>query len=160
MPVYSRILVPLDGSDVDHAILGHVIALARLCEAEVVLLRVAHFHTRDSKTHEVDEAEEVLAHAEGHFRGTGLRVRAVVGKGEIADDIVEQADMLKCDLIAMATHGHGTLGRLIYGSTVDKVRRASDVPLLVINAKTADTSEPVVADAGRPTGLGHDATPE
>ena len=146
MAVYSRILVPLDGSDVDHAILGRVIALAQLCQAEVVLLRVAHFHTRDSKTHEVDEAEEVLAHAESHFRGTGLRVRAVVGKGEVADDIVEQADALHCDLIAMATHGHGAIGRLVYGSTVDKVRRASDVPLLLMNAKTADTSEPIVTD--------------
>jgi len=157
MPVYARILVPLDGSDVDHAILGHVIALARLCEADVVLLRVAHFHTRDSKTHEVDEAEEVLAHAESHFRGTGLRVRAVVGKGEVADDIVEQADALSCDLIAMATHGHGTLGRLVYGSTVDKVRRASDVPLLLMNARTAGASQPVAATTDERTDDDQDA---
>ncbi|HMK93462.1 MAG TPA: universal stress protein, partial [Thermoleophilia bacterium] len=77
--------------------------------------------------------------------------------GEVADDIVEQADALHCDLIAMATHGHGTLGRLVYGSVVDKVRRASDVPLLLMNAKTTDTSEAVVEEAAHETAPGDQA---
>jgi nucleotide-binding universal stress UspA family protein len=58
MALYRRILVPLDGTDVDHAILAHVAELAHLCGAEVILLRVAHYHTRDSRTAEQTEAKE------------------------------------------------------------------------------------------------------
>ena len=141
MTLYRRILVPLDGSPVDDAVLEHVAALAEAFHSEVILLRVAHFHTRDTMTHEVEDAQTVLDRVAPRLEGRGFVVRTVVGRGEPADDTVEQAEQLDCDLIAMGTHGHGTLKRVVLGSFAEKVRHATDVPLLLVKAKAAaDTS--------------------
>jgi universal stress protein A len=137
MALYRRILVPLDGTDVDHAILDHVAELARLCGSEVVLLRVAHFHTRDTMTHEVEDAEVQLAHTAGELAQRGIRVQTIVGRGEPVDVIVAKASELNADLIAMATHGHGTLKRAVLGSVAEKVRHVTDVPLLLVKASVA-----------------------
>jgi nucleotide-binding universal stress UspA family protein len=146
MALYRRILLPLDGSAVDHPVLEHVRRLATAFHSEVVLLRVAHFHTRDTMTHEVEDARAVLDRVAPTIQNQGFPVRTVVGRGEPADDIVEQAEALDCDLIAMGTHGHGTLKRVVLGSIAEKVRHATDVPLLLVKA-TAALDEPV---AGRP----------
>jgi nucleotide-binding universal stress UspA family protein len=148
MALYRRILLPLDGSAVDHPVLEHVRRLATAFHSEVVLLRVAHFHTRDTMTHEVEDARAVLDRVAPTIQNQGFPVRTVVGRGEPADDIVEQAEALDCDLIAMGTHGHGTLKRVVLGSIAEKVRHATDVPLLLVKA-TAALDEPV---AGRPAG--------
>jgi len=146
MALYRRILVPLDGTDVDHAILGHVAELARLCGAEVILLRVAHYHLRDEMVHEVEEAEAQLAHTAGEMAERGIQVRTVIGRGEPVDMIVEKAEELGADLIAMATHGHGRLPRMVYGSVAEKVRRTSDVPLLLVKATSREESPAAAAD--------------
>ena len=125
MGVYQRILVPLDGSAVDDVVLDHVAKLAAECGAEVVLLRVAHYHTRDERAHEIEDAQACLGGAEARLRGTLANVRTLVADGEPAETIVEQAEALGADLIAMATHGHGALPRLFFGSVADKVRHAS-----------------------------------
>ncbi len=137
MTLYRRILVPLDGSAVDDAVLEHVIELAEAFHSEVILLRVAHFHTRDTMTHEVEDAQAVLDRVRPRLEGRGFSVRTVVGRGEPAEDTVEQAEALDCDLIAMGTHGHGTLKRVVLGSFAEKVRHATDVPLLLVKAKWA-----------------------
>jgi nucleotide-binding universal stress UspA family protein len=134
MALYRRILVPLDGTDVDHAILAHVAELAHLCGAEVILLRVAHYHLRDEMVHELEDAEVQLAHTAGELSERGLQVRTVVGRGEPVDVIIEQAEELDVDLVAMATHGHGPLSRMVYGSVAEKVRHRTDVPLLLVKA--------------------------
>ena len=103
----------------------------------MVLLRVAHYHTRDGRTHEIDEAQACLGSAEARLRGKPFAVRTVVADGEPAETIVEQAAAVDADLIAMATHGHGALPRLFFGSVADKVRHASAVPLLLIKAPRA-----------------------
>jgi nucleotide-binding universal stress UspA family protein len=146
MTLYRRILVPLDGTDVDHAIIGHVAELARLCGAEVILLRVAHFHTRDTMVHEVEDAGAQLEHTGGELAGRGIQVRTVVGRGEPVDVIIEQAEELDVDLIAMATHGHGRLPRMVYGSVAEKVRRRTDVPLLLVKATIREEKHASAAD--------------
>jgi nucleotide-binding universal stress UspA family protein len=138
MALYNRVLVPLDGSPVDDAVLDHVAVLAAELGAEIVLLRIAHFHTRDEMAHEVADAQACLDKAERRIAGRGLTVRMVVGHGEPAAAIVEQAEIVGADLIAMATHGHSWLPRKIYGSVAEGVRHATSVPLLLVKAPPAD----------------------
>ena len=71
-------------------------------------------------------------------------MRTVVGRGEPVDVIIEQAVELDVDLIAMATHGHGRLPRMVYGSVAEKVRRRTDVPLLLVKA-TSHGESPAAA---------------
>jgi nucleotide-binding universal stress UspA family protein len=144
--LYRRILVPLDGTDVDHAILDHVAELAHLCGAEVILLRVAHYHLRDEMVHELEDAEVQLGHTAGELAERGIQVRTVVGRGEPVDVIVEQAETLGVDLIAMATHGHGRLTRMVYGSVAEQVRHRTDVPLLLVKLTSREERPAAAAD--------------
>ena len=137
MALYERILVTLDGGPVDDALLDDVELLAEALGATVFLLRVAHFHTRDSRVAEEDEARGDLARAAARLGGHGFDVETVLGRGEPAEEIVAQAEVLGAQLIAMATHGHGWLERRVLGSVADYVRHHSDVPLLVVKGRPA-----------------------
>lgn len=135
MSIYRHILVPLEGSDTDAPVLDHVAELARLCGADVTLLRVAHYHTRDQRSCEMEDAEGDLERAAGLLRGRGVTVRTLLLSGEPQDVIVRQAAELRPDLIAMGTHGHGWAKRAVLGSVADHVRHATDVPLLLLKAR-------------------------
>jgi nucleotide-binding universal stress UspA family protein len=135
MGIYERILVPVEGTDTDTPVLEHVAKLASLCGAEVVLLRVAHYHTRDERTCELEDAEADMERAAEVLRSRGVSVRPLIAAGEPAEVILAKAAELKPDLIAMATHGHGWAKRIVLGSVADRVRHNSDVPLLLLKAR-------------------------
>ena len=136
MPLYRRILVPL-GDAGDAAILQHVTALAELTGAEIVLLRVAHYHTRDSRTAEVAESETLLGEvAASDEQGSGSRT--VVGHGEVTETILAQAVALECDLIVMGTHGHGSLTRGVLGCVSEGIWRGSTIPVLTMRITGAE----------------------
>ena len=59
----------------------------------------------------------------------------VLALGNPPNEIVKIAAQSGCDLIALASHGHKLIGDIVHGSTIDKVRHNTTVPLLVINAK-------------------------
>jgi nucleotide-binding universal stress UspA family protein len=132
MGVYDHILVPIEGTDTDAPVLEHVGRLASACGAEVTLLRVAHFHTRDQRANEFEGGEGALARAAELLRSRGLTVTTLLLSGEPQEVIVQQAAELRPDLIAMATHGHGWAKRIVLGSVADHVRHNTDVPLLLL----------------------------
>ena len=132
MGVYDHILVPLEGGATDDVVLEHVGRLAEACGADVTLLRVAHYHTRDQRACELEDAEGDLARAAEVLRSRGIAVRTEIASGEPKDVIVQQAAKLGPDLIAMATHGHGWAKRMVLGSVADHVRHNTDVPLLLL----------------------------
>jgi nucleotide-binding universal stress UspA family protein len=136
MPLYRRILVPL-GDAGDAAILQHVTALAELTGAEIVLLRVAHYHTRDSRTAEVAESETLVGEVASRLTCKGLKVRTVVGHGEVTETILAQAVELECDLIVMGTHGHGALTRGVLGCVSEGIWRGSTIPVLTVRIASA-----------------------
>ena len=107
MGVYDHILVPIEGTDTDAPVLEHIAELAGACGAEVTLLRVAHYHTRDQRSCELEDAEGALERAAELLRSRGVTVHTLLLSGEPQEVIVQQAVKLRPDLIAMATHGHG-----------------------------------------------------
>jgi nucleotide-binding universal stress UspA family protein len=133
---YTRILVPY-ASPNDAPVLAEVERFAKLSGAEVVLLRVAHYHTRDTKMAEIDESTEILSRAAERLARSGVRVRTLIGHGEVGETIVAEAQELHVDLIAMAAHHHGRLGRAIPGSVIDAVRRDAVAPLLLVRVPKA-----------------------
>lgn len=135
--LYKRILVPIEGTATDEPVLEHVGRLAPLCGAEVVLLRVAHFHTRDQRACELEDAQGDLERAAERLRRRSVTVTTLLLPGEPAEVIVAQARELRPDLIAMATHGHGWAKRVVLGSVADHVRHNTDVPLLLVKGRGA-----------------------
>jgi nucleotide-binding universal stress UspA family protein len=137
--MYKRILVAVENSAYDDAIISHVRVLARENKASVVLIHVADgwaarnigpLHLRQSQ-----EMQEDLAYIEkisASLESDGLDAEAVLASGDPADEIVAAAQREACDLIAMATHGHRFIGDLIRGSVANTVRHKSLVPVLMI----------------------------
>jgi nucleotide-binding universal stress UspA family protein len=132
MGLYEHILVPVEGTETDTPVLEHVARLAAVCGAKVTLLRVAHYHTRDQRACELEDAETEVELAAARLRAAGVHTETLVVPGEPGEVVVEQARKLDADLIAMATHGHGWAKRMVLGSVADHVRHNSAVPLLLI----------------------------
>lgn len=144
--MYRRILVPLEHSPYDAAILDHVRALARHCGASVVLIHVADgWAARNARQLKLQESEEMRADREYLERcaealgAAGIDTQAVLAAGDPCPEIVAAADREACDLIAMSTHGHRWLKDLIYGSVASAVRHASTVPVLLVRATPQGT---------------------
>ncbi|TAK34963.1 MAG: universal stress protein [Chloroflexota bacterium] len=130
--MYKKILVPLGGPTLDDRLLRHVADLALAVGAEVLLLRVAHYHTRDAQAHEVEEAQEYLEHAQAKMEADGVRATTIVRHGEPVQEIVSLAESSGADLIAMGTHGHSELKHLLVGSVAEGVLRATTIPVLFV----------------------------
>ena len=139
--VYRRILVPLDHSAADAAILAHVRELARHCGARLLLLHVAdgwaarnlqQFNLRESD--EIRDDRAYLERTCAALESEGFEVEALLGAGEPDKEIVATAAREGCDLIAMGTHGHRLLGDLLHGSVATSVRHRSMVPVLLVRA--------------------------
>jgi nucleotide-binding universal stress UspA family protein len=146
--MYRHVLVPLENSGFDDAILNHVRALALLCQARVTLIHVADgFAARNLHALKLRESEEMRADREyldlraAQLAAAELDVDSVLASGDPATEICAAADREQCDLIAMATHGHGFLNDVVRGSVANQVRHKSMVPVLLVRG--------VAATAGR-----------
>ena len=137
--MYHRILVPLENSAYDRAILDHVSALAHHCGAAVLLVHVADgWVARTYKQLSLRESEEMqrdrgyLDEVAARLAADGLEVDAVLAGGDPSREIVELAEREGCDLIAMSTHGHRFISDLLYGSVANEVRHRSTIPVLLV----------------------------
>lgn len=79
-------------------------------------------------------AEATLDAARARVEEAGLRVRTRLAAGEPADVICAYADEVAARLIAMGTHGHGRVLKLLVGSVSAAVVRRSQRPVLVVPA--------------------------
>ncbi len=137
--MYERILIPLEHSAADDTILAHVRPLARLCRSELVLIHVADgWAARNQEQLKLRESEEMRADREYIERvctalsADGLTCEAVLASGDPSAEIAAAAEREGCDLIAMATHGHGFLNDVVRGSVANEVRHRSMVPVLLV----------------------------
>lgn len=144
--MYKRILVPLENSRYDEAILRHVSSLAKVCGASVVLIHVADgWAARNAKSLDLRESEEMRQDREYLERVTagleqaGIDVDSVLAGGDPSDEIVAAAEREKCDLIAMSTHGHRFVKDIIYGSVANEVRHITTVPVLLVRGGDVET---------------------
>lgn len=137
--MYKRILVPVENSPYDAAIIEHVRGLAKFTGASVVLLHVADgWAARYAKQLELRESEEMrqdreyLERLQADLERDNIDADSVLAGGEPSKEIVEAADREQCDLIAMSTHGHRFLKDLLYGSVASAVRHITHVPVLLV----------------------------
>lgn len=156
--MYSRILVPLENTSYDDAILAHVRTLARHCGASVVLIHVADgFAARNAQPLQLRESEEMRVDREYLERvahdldEAGVPTECVLAGGEPSREICAAAAREGCDLIAMSTHGHRWLKDLIYGSVANEVRHHTTVPVLLVRGARGSGGHPVVTPGSTPT---------
>lgn len=138
--MYHTILVTLDTTPADQAILSHIRGLARLTGGRIVLLHVAdgwaaRLRGEDAVSPEITADRAYLAKVESELASEGFAVESHLAFGDPAREIVKWVDAKGCDLIAMSTHGHRLLGDLLLGTTASRVQHQVDVPVLMLRAK-------------------------
>ena len=125
----GRILVPLDGSGRSERALD---LAARLPAREVILF---HVGKDDDDRSRLESLAQALR--------TGQRsVEVEIRSGDASGEILKAA--ANYDLVVMATQGRGAAGRLLFGSTADRVSQQSGTPTLLVRT-TKDAAIPVPA---------------
>jgi nucleotide-binding universal stress UspA family protein len=138
--MYETILVTLDGTPSDRAIIEHIKQLAKLAHSRLVLLHVAdgwaaRTYGPDAVSPEIAEDTAYLRKVREEFQSAGIPAQAELAYGEPADQIIKWVEKKGCDLVAMSTHGHRFLADMFLGATASRVRHNISVPVLLLRAK-------------------------
>ena len=138
--MYNKILVTLDSTATDRAIIGHIKQLAKLMHSRVELLHVAdgwaaRTYGPDAVSPEIAEDTAYLEKVRAEFQSAGIPTEAELAYGEPDKEIIKWVQKKGCDLVAMSTHGHRFLGDLFLGTTASRVQHSISVPVLLLRAK-------------------------
>ena len=139
--MYNKILVTLDTTPTDRAIIEHIKALAKIMGSRVALLHVAdgwaaRMYGADAVSQEVTQDKAYLEKVLAEFQAEGIPAEAALAYGDPASEIVKWIQQKGCDLVAMSTHGHRFVGDLVFGTTAPKVQHSVSVPVLLLRART------------------------
>jgi nucleotide-binding universal stress UspA family protein len=144
--MYSKILIPLDGSRTAENVLPLARCFARGLQVPVELLGIVDI-AEMARHVSADQASMVRTMVDDATRGFGDylervaknfpigNVQCTVRRGNAAEAIIESAALEKNTLIAMATHGRSGLDRWLLGSIAEKVLRGASNPVLLVRAK-------------------------
>ena len=151
----TKLLVPLDGSELAESALDEALSLSHALGAEVTLLQVIAL-PEDLVRHgaiviSLDEQWEVLkdralcylnsVRNRPEWQRTASQV--VVEMGNPAEKILDYCQQHKIERIVMATHGRTGINRWVFGSVADKVLRAADCTVVLVRAR-AKQAQPSV----------------
>jgi nucleotide-binding universal stress UspA family protein len=141
--MYKKILMPVENSPYDDAIVDHVRELAKICKASIVLIHVADgWAARNISQLDLRESEEMRKDREyieklsAMLESDGLDSEALLASGDPATEIAQAAAREGCDLIAMSTHGHKFIGDIVHGSVSHAVRHSSTIPVLLVRGSS------------------------
>jgi len=125
--VLRKILVPLDGSITSEVVIPYIRELASKLEAELTLLQVV-----PQDNHIYTDAEGYLKSVCSLLEEKGITANYKVRIGAAADEIIDLADELNADMVAMSTRGRTGVSRWVLGSVAQKVLLGGNTPLLLV----------------------------
>ncbi len=159
--MFTKALVPLDGTEISEGIVPFVTQFARGLEMGVVLAKAietdptgggplnrlaaglselseerlsAQAHLRESIEREERKRLDELA---DRMALEGVAAESAVGFGPASETIIRMAQESGCDLIAMSTRGRSVLGSGLLGSVTYKTMHQSPMPVLAITPERA-----------------------
>jgi nucleotide-binding universal stress UspA family protein len=138
--MYKTILITLDGTTTDRAIIEHIKPLAKEMQSRVVLLHVvtgvpAKVHGTDAAGREVADSQANLDRVRAEFTAAGIVADTELAYGEPVKEIVRWVRRKNPDLVAMSTHGHRFMADLVLGTTAITVQHSVSVPVLLLRAR-------------------------
>jgi nucleotide-binding universal stress UspA family protein len=150
--MYSKIVVPLDGSELAEGVLPHLAEVIRDRGSRICLLTVAQsarvttsvlpdlFSSFDNSQEEKRRVEqELIAYLKtvvNKLEPTATEAQASVRFGRPADEILAFASEVDADLIAMSAHGRSGISRWVLGSVADRVLHGAMCPVLIVRARS------------------------
>lgn len=150
--MYSRILVPLDGSAASLQGLAEAIRLGSLMGSTLRLVHivdelkyVSGFDSLAACGSDLipmmqEAGEQVLQQGRERVEAAGLRAETLLFTtlaGRVADMVAEQAKAWGADLIVIGSHGRRSIGRALLGSDAEQILRSAPVPVLLVRSGVA-----------------------
>jgi nucleotide-binding universal stress UspA family protein len=138
--MYKKILVTLDGTPTDRAIIEHIKQLAGFAQSRVILLHVADGWAArtfgpDAISPEIVEDTAYLNRVCAEFLSAGIPSETQLAYGDPPAEIIKWVTQKHCDLVAMSTHGHRLFADIFLGATATRVQHRISVPVLLLRAK-------------------------
>lgn len=147
--MYSRILVPIDGSKTAARGLREAIRLAKDQNAALRVVHVvdktaiigvteAGMNPRPVLSKLARSGRAVLDEARRNARKLGVEADTVLHEPvtkRVADEVLREAKRWKADLIVMGTHGRRGVQRLVLGSDAEQVVRQAEIPVLLVQSR-------------------------
>lgn len=140
--LYTRILVPTDGSEAADAAIDHAVTIARATEATIHALYVidsritmaAQDDTRaDLESSLADEGSTAVERIADRAAVDGVSAVTELGRGTPSKEILDYTDRVGIDLIVMGSAGKSAREKLIrMGSVSERVVDKAQVPVLVV----------------------------
>jgi nucleotide-binding universal stress UspA family protein len=127
--ILKTALVPLDGSIGSEAIIPYIMEIAPCLQMELTFLQVV-----PKNDHTYSDTEAYLQRWCHQLEDNHIRTRYEVRVGAAADQIIDLADELVVDMVAMSTQGQNTISLWPLGSVAQKVLLGGNTPLLLIRA--------------------------
>lgn len=140
--MFTKILVPLDGSALAERALPLAVQIAKGSGARMVLYRVVPYFTvlaADPLLYEEmnrlgeDEALSYLRRIRNDLLDP-LSADTICEVGSAADSILQYAQDHAVDLIVMSSHGRSGFNRWVYGSVAERIMSQAPCPTLILNA--------------------------
>jgi len=156
IPLTSRIMIALDGSNVSESAVDAGIGLAQALDAHVMLIHVVDpididIAASPSVAEEVREGAAQLLERTLRSLPDSVVADSMLREGTVTAEIVSAARMWDADLIVMGTRGRGRLAQFVLGSTAEGVIRSAPCPVLTVGRESERfvgknaQSEPVFA---------------
>ncbi len=141
----TKILVPLDGSELAEKALPIATSLARRSGADLCLVTIAGDKAGDLQH---DDSKLYLKEVSGSLRSDGFTSCFHVESGSADQGIVRTAVTEEIDLIVMTTRGRSGIARGILGSVADQVISNTALPVYIVRSDNAPTHETPDLNAG------------
>lgn len=125
--ILKKALVPLDGSTGSETVIPYISKMASKLRMELTLLQVM-----PENNHNAKDTEAYLQNWCAKLKDEAIIAGYKISVGSVADEIIDTADELAFDLVAMSTRGKNGLNLWSLGSVAQKVFLGGNTPLLLI----------------------------
>ena len=140
--MFSKLLVPIDGSNNSFRALEHGIFLSKKIRAQTTALHIMeNFPSVYVQSQRVlkaiiskhqEEAKEILDKAKNIGNKNGVNVETVVMKGDATSNIIDFSKKENYDTIIMGRRGMGKFKQLVRGSNSSKVLNHSNSTVVIV----------------------------
>lgn len=140
-PLYNKIVVALDFSHADSAVMQHALALGN-SETEFLFVHIvesaaALVYGDETEDLEAEDDSLRLRKFVYEISKMGFRAETRVGYGNPKILLPEFTKDFSADLLIMGAHGHGWFKDMLFGTTIEKVRHKVNIPVLIIRKNSA-----------------------
>lgn len=161
--MFTRLLVPLDGSPLAETALPAAKELARRFGAELDLMRAEHplaaaeEAPSESRSISLSVAQAYLDRLATQLTEEGIKTHTMLPPADPAEGILVEAELDQVDLIVMATHGRTGFDALLHPSITWQVFSRTTAPVLV--CKQAQVEDHIRSAAPLPQFMTDTAAP-